>query len=165
MIALWDRETPTKMKLILTALLFAGLAAPAGEPEGFSLWKNTDLKAYTKTLAAKMGASKTATQRLTSVGNYSFMVAHREGSGGAEFHVNQADIFVIQSGECSLTVGGTLVDGKNTSPTEMVGTSITGGVETKLSAGDIVTIPAKTAHQMKLDPGKELTYFVVKVTQ
>jgi mannose-6-phosphate isomerase-like protein (cupin superfamily) len=47
----------------------------------------------------------------------------------------------------------------------MLGTSITGGVESKLGAGDIVTIPAKTAHQLKLDPGKEFTYFVVKVTQ
>jgi mannose-6-phosphate isomerase-like protein (cupin superfamily) len=154
-----------KIKLILTAVLFAGFAAPAGGPEGFNLWKNADLKAYTKTLAAKMGTSKTATERLTAVGNYSFMVAHREASGQAEFHANQADIFVVQSGAASLTVGGTLVDGKNTSPTEMLGTSITGGVESKLSAGDIVTIPAKTPHQLKLDPGKEFTYFVVKVTQ
>jgi mannose-6-phosphate isomerase-like protein (cupin superfamily) len=72
---------------------------------------------------------------------------------------------VIQSGECTLTVGGALVDGKNTSPTEMIGTSITGGVDSKLGAGDIVTIPAKTPHQMKLDPGQQITYFVVKVTQ
>jgi mannose-6-phosphate isomerase-like protein (cupin superfamily) len=154
-----------KTKLILTAMLFAGFAAPAGGPEGFSLWKNADLKAFATSLAAKMGASKTATQRLTAVGNYSFMVAHREASGQAEYHATQADIFVVQSGEASLTVGGALVDGKNTSPTEMLGTSITGGVESKLGAGDIVTIPAKTAHQLKLDPGKEFTYFVVKVTQ
>jgi mannose-6-phosphate isomerase-like protein (cupin superfamily) len=154
-----------KTKLILTAMLFAGFAAPAGGPEGFSLWKNADLKAFATSLAAKMGASKTATQRLTAVGNYSFMVAHREGSGGAEFHATQADIMVIQSGECTLTVGGALVDGKNTSPTEMIGTSITGGVDSKLGAGDIVTIPAKTPHQMKLDPGQQITYFVVKVTQ
>jgi mannose-6-phosphate isomerase-like protein (cupin superfamily) len=154
-----------KTKLILTAMLFAGFAAPAGGPEGFSLWKNADLKAFATSLAAKMGASKTATQRLTAVGNYSFMVAHREASGQAEYHATQADIFVVQSGEASLTVGGALVDGKNTSPTEMIGTSITGGVDSKLGAGDIVTIPAKTPHQMKLDPGQQITYFVVKVTQ
>jgi mannose-6-phosphate isomerase-like protein (cupin superfamily) len=153
------------MKLILTALLFAGFAAPAGGPEGFNLWKNADLKAYSKTLAAKMGTTKTATEQLTSVGNYSFMVAHREGSGEAEYHLTQADIMVIQSGEASLTVGGSVVAGKNTSPTEIRGASITGGTDTKLGAGDIVTIPAKTPHQMKVDPGKQITYFVVKVTQ
>jgi mannose-6-phosphate isomerase-like protein (cupin superfamily) len=154
-----------KMKLLLTALLCAGFAAPAGGPEGFGLWKAADLKAFATTLAAKMGPSKMASERLTSVGNYSFAVAHREGSGGVECHLTQADIFVVESGEASLTVGGTLVDGKNISPTEMTGTAIGGGTETRLGAGDVVTIPAKMPHQMKLDPGKEITYFVVKVTQ
>ena len=154
-----------KMKLILTAVLFAGFAAPAGGPEGFNLWKAADLKAFTKTLGAKMAASKTASQPLATVGNYAFSVSHREGSGGAEFHVTQADIFVIQSGEATITVGGTLVDGQSRSATEMMGTSINGGTEVKVGPGDIVTIPAKTPHQMKLDPGKEITYFVVKVTQ
>ncbi len=153
------------MKLILTALLFAGFAAPAGDPAGFHLWKAAELKAFTPALAAKMGASKTATQQLTNFGNYSFMVAHREGSGEAEYHATQADIFVVESGEATLTVGGTVVDGKTTAPNEIRGASISGGTETKLGAGDVVTIPAKTAHQMKLDPGKEITYFVVKVTQ
>ena len=154
-----------KLKVTLLALLFAGFATPAGEPAGFNVWKAADLKASATSLATKMGPTKTASQQLTRFGNYSFSLARREASGQAEFHANQADIFVVQSGEASLTVGGALVEGKNTSPTEMLGTSITGGVESKLSAGDIVTIPAKTPHQLKLDPGKEFTYFVVKVTQ
>jgi mannose-6-phosphate isomerase-like protein (cupin superfamily) len=154
-----------KMRLILTALLFAGFAASAGDPAGFSLWKAADLKAFATSLGAKMGPSKTASQPLTTVGNYAFSVSHREGSGGVECHLTQADIFVIQSGEASITVGGTLVDGKNRSATEMTATAISGGTEVKVSAGDIVTIPAKMPHQMKLEPGKEITYFVVKVTQ
>ncbi|MGA2268528.1 MAG: hypothetical protein ABSH44_08680 [Bryobacteraceae bacterium] len=153
------------MKLILTALLVAGFAAPAGDPAGFHAWKAAELKAYAKTLAPKMNASKTASQQLASFANYSFMVAHREGSGEAEYHATQADIFVVESGEATLTYGGSVVDGKTTAPNEIRGTSISGGMETKLSAGDVVTIPAKTAHQLKLDAGKEFTYFVVKVTQ
>jgi mannose-6-phosphate isomerase-like protein (cupin superfamily) len=153
------------MKLILTALLFAGFAAPAGDPAGFHLWKAPDLKAFATTLAPKMGASKTATQQLTSFGNYSFMVAHREASGEAEYHAIQADITVIETGEATLIYGGTVVNGKTTAPNEIRGASISGGTEIKLSAGDIVTIPAKTPHQMKVDPGKQVTYFVAKVTQ
>ena len=141
------------MKLILTALLFAGFAAPAGDLEGFSLWKAADLKAFA------------ASKPFTTVGNYSFSMSHRESSGGVECHLTQADIFVVQNGEASLTVGGALVEGKNRSATEMTGTAISGGTEVKLSAGDIVTIPAKMPHQMKLDAGKQITYFVVKVTQ
>jgi len=29
----------------------------------------------------------------------------------------------------------------------------------------VLTVPPKTAHQFKVDPGKEVTYFVVKITQ
>jgi mannose-6-phosphate isomerase-like protein (cupin superfamily) len=142
-----------KMRLILTALLFAGFAAAAEAPEGFTLWKAADLKALT------------ASKPFTSVGNYAFSMSHRDASGGVECHLTQADVFVIQSGEASITVGGTLVDGKNRTATEMTATAISGGTEVKVSAGDIVTIPAKMPHQMKLDPGKQITYFVVKVTQ
>ena len=153
-----------KMKLILTALLFAGFAAPAGGPEGFGLWKAADLKAMTAAPSTMMSAFKSLGQP-TSVGNYSFSVSLREGSGAVECHLTQADIFVIESGEASITVGGSLVDGKNRSATEMTATAISGGTEVKVGAGDVVTIPAKMPHQMKLDPGKEITYFVVKVTQ
>ena len=152
-------------KLSLTALLFAGLALPAGDPAGFHLWKAPELKGFSKSLAPKINDQKVATQQLASHGNYSFMVAHREGSGEAEYHATQADIFVVESGEATLVYGGSLVDGKTTQPNEMRAPSINGGTTTRLGPGDVVTIPAKTAHQVKLDPGKEFTYFVVKVTQ
>ena len=158
------REISIEMKLILSALLFAGLAAPAGGPEGFGLWKGADLKALAATPGTMMSAFKALGQP-ASAGNYSFSMSHRDASGGVECHLTQADIFVVESGEASLTVGGTLVDGKNRSATEMTATAISGGTETKISVGDIVTIPAKMPHQMKVDPGKEITYFVVKVTQ
>jgi mannose-6-phosphate isomerase-like protein (cupin superfamily) len=153
------------MKLIATALLVAGFALPAGGPEGFHVWKAAELKAFAKSLAPKMNDQKVAMQQLAGFGNYSFMVAHREGSGEAEYHGTQADIFVVESGEATLVYGGKLVDGKTTQPNEIRGPSISGGMEMKIAAGDVVAIPAKLAHQVKLDPGKEITYFVVKVTQ
>ena len=138
---------------------------PAGDPPGFFLWKSAELKGFSKTLAPKMSDKKVATQTVANFGNYSFMVAHREGSGEAEYHATQADIFFVQSGEATLLVGGELVDGKTTAPDEMRAASILGGTEKKLAAGDVVTIPAKVAHQVKLDAGKAFTYFIVKVTQ
>ncbi len=153
------------MKPLVLALLLAGFAMPAGDPPGFFLWKSAELKGFSKTLAPKMDAKKLATQTLANYGNYSFMVAHREGSGEAEYHAKQADIFVVQNGEATLVVGGELVDGKTTAPDEMRAASIKGGTEKKLAAGDVATIPAKVPHQVKLDAGKAFTYFVVKVTQ
>ena len=153
------------MKPIVLALLLAGLALPAGEPTGFFLWKSSELKGYKASLAAKMSEQKVASQTIATHGNYHFMVAHREGPGEAEYHATQADVFMVQSGEATLVVGGELVNGKTTAPNEMRAPAIKGGVDKKLAAGDVVTIPAKVAHQLKIDSGKEFTYFVVKVTQ
>ena len=72
---------------------------------------------------------------------------------------------VVESGEGTLVYGGAMVDGKTTAPNEIRGASISGGMEKKLAPGDVATVPAKLPHQVKLDPGKQITYFVVKVTQ
>jgi mannose-6-phosphate isomerase-like protein (cupin superfamily) len=153
------------MKPLVLTLLLAGFAVSAGDPPGFYLWKAADLRAFSKSLAPKINEKKVATQPLAAVGNYTFNVAHREGPGEAEYHATQADIFVVQSGEASIIVGGELIDGKTTAPNEMRAASIKGGEEKKLAAGDILTIPPKTPHQVKIDPGKQFTYFYVKVTQ
>ena len=153
------------MKLLVLTLLAAGIALPAGDPQGLYIWKAAELKAFSKSLAPKINEKKVATQDLTKVGNYRFMVAHREGSGEAEYHALDADIFVVQSGTATLVYGGEMVDAKDSAANEKRGPSIKGGVEKTLAAGDIVTIPAKVPHQVKLAPGKEFTYFVVKVTQ
>ena len=138
---------------------------PAGDPQGLYVWKAAELKAFSKNLAPKVNDKKVATQDIAKNGNYRFMVAHREASGEAEYHALDADIFVVQSGMGTLVYGGEIVDAKTTAPNEMRGPSIKGGMEKPLAAGDIVTIPAKLPHQVKLAPGKEFTYFVVKVTQ
>ena len=153
------------MKLLVLTLFAVGIALPAGDPQGLYIWKAAELKAFSKSLAPKINEKKAATQDLTKVGNYRFMVAHREGSGEAEYHAVDADIFVVESGTATLIYGGELVDGKTTAPNEMRAASIKGGMEKALAAGDIVTIPAKLPHQLKLAAGKEFTYFVVKVTQ
>jgi mannose-6-phosphate isomerase-like protein (cupin superfamily) len=153
------------MKPLALALLLAGFALPAGDPPGFYVWKSAELKGFSKSLAPKINDKKMASQALGNYGNYTFNIAHREASGEAEYHATQADIFIVQSGEATLTVGGEVVDGKTTAPNEIRGPSIKGGTEKKLAAGDVVTIPAKTPHLLKIDAGKQFTYFYVKVTQ
>ena len=100
---------------------------------------------------------------LGKFGNHFTMLTHREGSGDAELHEHQADLFVVQSGEATLVVGGEMVGAKNSGPGEVKGTSIRNGVKRKLAAGDIVHIPARVPHQLLIESGKELTYFVLKV--
>ena len=136
----------------------------AADPAGFVLWRASELKALDQKLAAKMDPkSKSASEPLAKLSNHSFSLARRSGSGEAELHENQADIFVVEAGEASLVVGGQVVSPRTTAPGEVRGASIQGGSEKKLGAGDIVHIPAKTPHQVLIKPGKEFTYFVVKV--
>ena len=153
------------MKPFLLLLLAAGFAFPAGDPAGFHIWKAAELKAFPSTLASKLGTANMTSQPVANLGNYTFSVVLRKESGGAEMHETQADIFVITAGEGTLTIGGTIPDGKTTQPHEIRGTSITGGTDQKIAAGDVLTVPAKMAHQMKLERGKEISYLAIKVTQ
>jgi len=153
------------MKLLAAFLLCSVFALPAGDPPGFFLWKSSALKAYSQSLAPKLNGKKIASEALGDAGSYRFQVTLRAGSGEGEWHEKKADIFVVQSGEATLVYGGELVDPRKTAAGEMMAPSIRGGMEKKLAAGDVVTIPARCPHQLKLDPGKDFTYFVVKVDQ
>ena len=152
------------MITIVATVAVATLLAQAPQP-AVRIWKSSELGDRGKNLAKKMDAQKVASEVVATDGNRTFMVAHREGSGLAEVHDKQADIMFISSGEITMVYGGTIVDGKTTAPGEIRGPSIKGGTEVKLSAGDVLHIPARVAHQMKLDPGKQVTYFVAKVVE
>jgi mannose-6-phosphate isomerase-like protein (cupin superfamily) len=136
------------MKRILSVFLgLMWLPAFAADPAGFVVWP--------KGVAPGGKAAQ--------FGNHSLSVSHREQSGHPELHEKQTDIFVIQSGEATLLVGGEIAGGKSSGPGEIRGGTIHGGVRKSVAAGDVVHIPAKTPHQFFLAPGKQVTYFVVKV--
>jgi mannose-6-phosphate isomerase-like protein (cupin superfamily) len=145
-------------------LLLAGLAVAADAP-GVVHWSAASMKEFRARLSPKLDAQHVATERVADFGKYYFIAVLRNGSGQVELHENDADILFVQSGEGTLITGGTIVDQKATAPHEVRGTAIRGGKETHLAPGDVVTIPPKTPHQVKLDPGKEIVYLAVKVVE
>lgn len=152
-------------KTIAALLIASATAFSAGEPAPVHIWKASSLVAQGKEMAKKVDAHKVASDPLGAVGNRSFSLAHREGSGQAEWHEKQADILVIEAGTATVVYGGTMVNEKTTAPGEKRADSITGGKEETLTVGDVIHIPAKTPHQMKLAPGQSVTYFVTKVVE
>jgi mannose-6-phosphate isomerase-like protein (cupin superfamily) len=152
------------MRTVLALLAASGVLG-AADPAGFGQWKGAEMKSYDKKLAPKIDAHKIASESLANYGNHNLMIIHREGSGQAEWHEKQADLFVVQSGEATLVVGGTVVDPKTTQPDEIRGPSIKDGVSKHLGPGDVVHIAAKTPHQLMLDAGKQITYAVMKVNE
>lgn len=146
------------MRIIIGMALGVAMAAA---PAGFEIWKSAQLRSMGRELAAKGG--KANMRQLGSFGNHSLMMAQRAANGEAELHETQNDIFIVQSGEGTLVVGGAVVNGKTTAPHEIRGPSIKGGATRPLAAGDIVHIPAKVPHQVLVESGRQIVYTIVKV--
>ena len=86
----------------------------------------------------------------------------RDKNGQAEVHADWEDHMFILAGEGSLTLGGTVVNGKTTAPGETRGDSIKGGKTIVLHPEDYIFIPVNTPHRMMVAPGKTIRYAVVK---
>jgi mannose-6-phosphate isomerase-like protein (cupin superfamily) len=150
-------------KLIGLVLLLPLVGA---EPAGYKYWSASDMKAMATTMAPKVNKQKVALENLGNFGADRAIMVHREGTGQAELHETDADVIMVVSGEGTLIVGGTMPGSKTTAPGEMRGPSIDGGaVRQKIAPGDIVHIRAKTAHQVLVEPGKQITYFTLKVKE
>lgn len=152
------------MRTVLMAAVVS-MTFVQGTTGGVHVWKSSDIQVKGKALSQKLDAQKVASEVIATEGNRTFMVAHREGSGLAEWHEKQADIIMISSGEVTMVYGGTIPDAKTTAAGEQRGASITGGTQVKLAPGDVLHIPAKTPHQMVLASGTQVTYFVAKVVE
>src|SRR3954468_24230117 len=138
------------MKSSSLAILVLTLMAGQSGAGGVHVWHSAEIAAKGTELSQKLDAQKVASETIATEGNRTFMVAHREGSGQAEWHEKQADVIMISSGEVTMVYGGTIPDGKTTVPGEMRGASIAGGTEVQLGPGDVLHIPAQVPHQMKL---------------
>ena len=108
-------------------------------------------------LAGGRGGSLVATKDFTVSGSF------RKVPGQVEVHARETDIFYVTDGEATLVVGGTVVGGKTTGPGQIRGTDIQGGQTQRLKKGDVVTIPAGTAHWFKELNTPTISYLTVKV--
>ena len=125
-----------------------------------------DLQQHEAKLLATAKANPTGlgTDIMDDYGNDRSMLIVRVHTGAPERHQFWADQMVIQKGTITLVTGGTM-QGEHpngTAPGETLGTSIQGGKEIVLHAGDIVHIPAGIPHQAKIAPGTTVTYLVFK---
>lgn len=94
--------------------------------------------------------------------DYRVLAARRDHAGEAEVHRRETDIFIVVSGRAIIALGGEVIGAHDTSPTEIRGTSTSGGTDYVLEPGILLTIPANTPHWIReTEPGFQ--YNVVKV--
>lgn len=138
--------------MLFKVILLLGLAlssASAVDPPGYVVWPK--------------GLPPEGSSQKIQFEHHSWSLAHRDKSGVVESHGTRTIVMIVQSGEATLVVGNDVVDAQNTSPAEIRGTSIRNGIERKVSAGDVINMPAGLPHQFLLEPGKQITYIDVVV--
>ena len=152
-----------KVRVLLAVLLVSAICVRASEPSGFALWKASTVKQSSEELSQKIDAQKFAWQELGTYENHLIGISHREGDGSAELHETQTDIMIVDEGNATLIVGGTMVAPKTVKPHEVRGTAIEGGETKEIGPGDIIHIPSNIPHQLKIAAGTRFTYLVIKV--
>jgi mannose-6-phosphate isomerase-like protein (cupin superfamily) len=140
-----------KLLLATGVLATTALSLVAADPAGFNMWKAKELKSYTKSAM------------LADYGNHNTRMTYRDKDGEVEVHQNWTDVIVIESGEATLSIGGTPVNPKTTGPGEFRAATATGAEKKPVAPGDILHIPAGVAHQFLVAPGKTVAYFALKV--
>jgi mannose-6-phosphate isomerase-like protein (cupin superfamily) len=90
------------------------------------------------------------------------MITAREKTGEAERHAGWNDDILIQAGEATMILGGTIQNPREVSKGETRGSGISGGKSMVVHAGDYVFVPVNTPHRMILSPGKSIRYAVFK---
>src|SRR5260370_40631797 len=103
-------------------IVFLGLAvisAAAADSPGYVVWHK--------------GLPPEGSPQKIQFEHCSWSLAHRETSGVVESHGTRTIVMIVQSGEATLVAGNDIVDAKNTSPTDVRGTSIHNGADRKVA--------------------------------
>jgi hypothetical protein len=152
------------MKTVLCTIAVASMIGIArAEPSRLAIWKSGELRQRDEALSKKVGPDHSARETLADYGDHRFRLLYRDADGIPEQHDQIVDVVIVQSGEGTLVVGGTMINRKASSGVgEYLGTGIEGGERHALAPGDIVHIPAKAPHSFLVPQGKHITYVLVK---
>ena len=147
----------------MCAAIVLTVPVSAADPPGFAMWRASDLKAHENELAKHVGADHSSRETLAEYKDHRFRMLYRDADGNPEQHDAIVDIVMIESGEGTLVLGGTMAGRRATSPGEWLGTKLDGGERHPVGAGDIVHIPAGIPHSFLVASGNHITYVLLKI--
>lgn len=151
------------LSLLPSAALIIG-SVLAADPEGFALWRSSELEKREEALSRNVGEDHSARETLGAYDGHRLRMLYRDRDGYPEQHDNEVDVVIVRSGGGTLVVGGRMIDRKDGNGAgEHVGTGIEGGQRYPLGAGDLVHIPAGIPHRFLVTEGGHITYVIVKL--
>ena len=115
------------IKLVSVVLLGAAVTAFAATPPAVNYYSAAELQQMGQKLGTKVNQAKFASDNLERYKNSYTMLAHREGTGSAEVHEHDADLFLVVQGDATIVTGGKIVKPHTEKPGEIRGESIEGG--------------------------------------
>jgi mannose-6-phosphate isomerase-like protein (cupin superfamily) len=150
---------------------YFALKVPAAKPvhapgvmANFALWKAGELKMRDLALASQLRPDHSACETLGEYGNHRARLLYRVAEGAPEQHDKIVDVWIVQSGEGTLVVGGKMTGAKaGDGEGEFLGTGIEGGERHAIAAGDIIHIPAKIPHRVIAAAGQHVTYVNMRI--
>jgi mannose-6-phosphate isomerase-like protein (cupin superfamily) len=121
----------------------AASSAPAGKAGYFA---NSDLQEIWKDLEARQVLNK----RVLEGGSHSINIWIVRPTDQPLVHANSLDIWLVSAGSATAVTGGELLDvKKRPNSDDAAGTSIQGGVEQPIKAGDVLYVPPGVPHAFK----------------
>ncbi len=143
-----------------TILLAAALILPATFALGQGAMPDLKTMASSAEIQAMIAKARAMppkpliSQPIVGTGAYRASLEYRAGPPApASIHDTEAELMVVVDGSATITMGGTLVDGKRTNPTNQSGSSITGGTPQHVAKGDMLIVPQGVPHQIAADAG------------
>lgn len=126
---------------VLATIAMATTAMPVLAQEAVPTYATAaDIAVVTKNAAAAvLPGHGSAAKPLVLLGNYTAKVEYHVGPNFANAHPHEAELFHALEGSGTLTTGGTIVGAG-------LGSSIVGGQERTVTAGDIFIVPEGTPH-------------------
>jgi mannose-6-phosphate isomerase-like protein (cupin superfamily) len=135
----------------------AAEAQPAPAPGSAGIFKsNAELQAVLK--KAMAGAPDVATSAVANTDQYRVNIVHRPKPNGAIAHPGNTELHYIVEGSGTVVTGGTIVRPAGTSASSA---TIDGGERHAVAKGDVVIIPAGSAH-MYAAVNQPITYLEVR---
>jgi mannose-6-phosphate isomerase-like protein (cupin superfamily) len=124
----------------------AATAAPAAPTDKAAFFPNTDLQMIWKDLESKQVINR----RVLEGGAYSINIRIVKEGDAPLVHAKSADVWVTTAGTAMSVTGGELMDPqKRPNADDVAGSSIRGGIERALQAGDILYVPPGVPHGFK----------------